>query len=439
MLIHQNPLSVLGIVMGIDGVTMARVINKLTAKGTEKETTPGRHTDGGGLYLDVSPSKAKSWVFLYRSPAHRIVRNGKTVGKQREMGLGAYGTDTDKVSLATARELAEAARKLIKDSKDPLDERNREAVPVARVPTFGEMADQVIKAMATSWRNEKHRAQWEMTLKEYAAPLRGKPVNEIGVDDVLACLKPHWEQRPETAGRLRGRIERVLNAAKAQGHRTGENPAAWRGHLENLLPGRQRLARGHHAAMPWASVPAFLDALRKREGAAALALEFTVLTAVRSGEARGTRWDEIDAAAKVWTIPAKRMKAGKEHHVPLTDRALAILEAIKPLRTDSGLVFPGFKAGAPLSDMTMKAVLNRMKVTTTVHGFRSSFRDWCGDTTSFPREIAEAALAHTVGSKVEVTYRRGDALEKRRQLMQAWTDYCTGVSAGNVITMRKAR
>ena len=363
---------------------MVRALNKLTARAALTVAEPGRHSDGGGLYLDITKTGSKSWVFFYRSPVHRTTKDGKTVGRWREMGLGAYGAETDKVSLAAARDLAEAARKLIKDGLDPLDERNRVVTPVARVPTFGEMADQLIKAMSPSWRNEKHREQWVMTLKEYAAPLRKKPVNEIDVADVLACLNPHWEQRPETAGRLRGRIERVLNAAKAQGHRTGENPAAWRGHLENLLPKRGKLTRGHYDALPWADVPDFLDKLRKRAGLAAITLEFTILTAARSGEARGAHWDEFDLAAKVWTIPAKRMK-----------------------------------------------------VNTTVHGFRSSFRDWCGDTTSFPREIAEAALAHTIGNKVEVTYRRGDALERRRELMAAWEQYCTAPVGGNVVELRR--
>lgn len=416
---------------------MVRALNKLTARAALTLAEPGRHSDGGGLYLDITKTGSKSWVFYYRSPVHRTTKDGKTVGRWREMGLGAYGTETDKVSLAAARDLAEAARKLIKNGLDPLDERNRVVAPVARVPTFGEIADQLIKSMSPSWRNEKHRDQWVMTLKEYAAPLREKPVNEIDVTDVLACLNPHWEQRPETAGRLRGRIERVLNAAKAQGHRTGENPAAWRGHLENLLPKRGKLTRGHHDAMPWADVPDFLDKLRKRAGLAAITLEFTILTAARSGEARGAHWDEFDIAAKVWTIPAKRMKAAKEHRVPLTNRMLAILDTVKPLRRDDGLVFPGAKRGAPQTDMTMSAVLKRMKVDTTVHGFRSSFRDWCGDTTSFPREIAEAALAHTIGNKVEVTYRRGDALERRRDLMAAWEQYCTAPVGGNVVELRR--
>ena len=423
---------------------MARSLNNLTARGVEKETAPGRHADGGGLYLDVNPDGRKTWVFLYRSPVHRTERKDatgkvKAIGKQREMGLGALGTGKDRVSLAVARDLAEAARKLLREDRDPLDERERAAVPVARVPTFGELADQFIASMEAGWRNEKHAAQWRMTLKEYAAPLRSKLVNEIGVEDVLACLRPHWEQRPETADRLRGRIERVLNAAKAQGHRTGENPAAWRGHLENLLPKRQKLTRGHHDAMPWQDVPAFVARLQQREGVAALVLEFLILTAVRSGEARGARWAEFDIEAKVWTIPAPRMKAGAVHRVPLTPRALVILETVKPLRRDDDLVFPGQKDGAALSDMTLAAVLNRMKIeNATPHGFRSSFRDWAGSATSFPREIAEEALAHVVGNKTERAYRRSDALERRRELMAAWEQYC-GKPIGTNVTALPAR
>ena len=428
---------------------MARASNLLTARAAASLTEVGRRADGGGLFLDVRPAKegasaAKSWVFIYRSPVHRTERKAKDgtvqfVGRSREMGLGRFGTTGDMVSLAGARNLAEAARTLIRDGKDPLDEREKAAAPAAKVPTFGELADQFVSAMEGQWRNEKHRAQWRMTLDQYAKPLRNKPVNEIDVADVLVCLKPHWERRPETADRLRGRIERVLNAAKAKGHRTGENPAAWRGHLENLLPKRQKLSRGHHNAMPWQDVPAFIGALRQRTGVAALALEFLILAAARSGEARGARWDEIDTTARIWTIPARRMKAGVEHRVPLTGRMLAIIETVRPLRRDDNLVFPGLKRGAPLSDMTLAAVLKRMKVTgATPHGFRSAFRDWAGSATSFPHEIAEEALAHAVGSQVERAYRRQDALERRRELMAAWERFLEGDAAGNVVRMRAA-
>lgn len=279
---------------------MARSLNKLTVRKAEALAAPGRHADGGGLYLDITSAGSKSWLFLYRSPVHRTVRNGKPVGRSREMGLGSFGTDQgDRISLAAARTLAEDARRLIKAGLDPLDVRNR-ALPVAvRVPTFGEMADQYVAAMEGQWRNDKHRAQWRMTLEEYAKPLRALPVNEITVEHVLAVLKPIWQTVPETAGRLRGSIERVLNAAKSAGHRTGENPAAWRGHLENLLGKRPKLSRGHHSAMPWSDVPAFMAKLREREGVAALAVEFLILTAARSGEVRGAVASEFDLAAMV--------------------------------------------------------------------------------------------------------------------------------------------
>ncbi len=278
--------------------------------------------------------------------------------------------------------------------------------------------------MAPSWKSDKHADQWRMTLKVYAGPLRPKPVDQIAVANVLECLKQHWEQRPETTDRLRGRIEGLLNAAKANGHRTGENPAARRGHLENLLPKRQKLTRGHHAAMPCAEVPSFLVELRGRQGVAALCLEFLVLTAARSGEARGARWSEIDAEAKVWTIPGydpttgRRMKAGQTHRVPLPSRMIAILETVRPLRRPDDLVFPGKKYGAPLSDMTLTAVMKRMNRNQfTANGFRSAFRDWAGSATSFPRELVEEALSHLIGNKVERAYRRSDALERRRELM----------------------
>jgi integrase len=276
-----------------------------------------------------------------------------------------------------------------------------------------------------------------MTLRNYAAPLRDKPIDAVDTESVLSILQPLWQSVPETASRLRSRIEAVLDAAKAQGHRHGENPARWRGHLDKLLPKRQKLSRGHHAALPYSQVPAFVASLCEREAVAALALEFTILTAARSGEVLGTHWPELDLEAKVWTIPAMRMKAGKEHRVPLSARAGTIIQRLAEVRT-SDFVFPGQRSGKPLSGMAMEMVLRRMKADVTVHGFRSSFRDWCGEETHFPREIAEAALAHSVGNEVEVAYRRGDALEKRRGLMEAWADFIEGTPAGNVIPIRKA-
>jgi integrase len=282
------------------------------------------------------------------------------------------------------------------------------------------MADSLIASKAAEWRNEKHKAQWKMTLERYCAPIRSKPVDEIRTEHVLEILTPLWQRAPETASRLRGRIEAVLDAAKAKGYRTGENPALWRGHLAHLLPKRQRLTRGHHAAMAYADVPQFITKLRKRDALAALALEFTILTACRSGEVLGARWDEIDMESKVWEIPANRMKAGKLHRVPLVGRAYEILQALLNTKTNE-FVFSGHVPGKPLNNLAMHMMLRRMRIEeVTIHGFRSAFRDWCGDETSFQRDVAEAALAHVVGG-VEGAYRRSDALDKRRQLMEAWT------------------
>ena len=398
---------------------MALALNKLTARGVASITKPGRHGDGGGLYLVVDKSGAKRWVFLFRRD-----------GTLREMGLGGLKS----VTLARARELAGEARANLQAGVDPIAAKNN--APVV-VPTFGEEADDFIEAMKPQFRNEKHIAQWEMTLRDYAAPLRAKRVDQITTADVLEVLKPIWLSKPETASRLRGRIERVLDAAKARGHRSGENPALWRGHLDKLLPKRRKLSRGHHAAMPYEDVPAFVAELRQREAMAARALEFTILTAARSGETFGATWKEIDLEAALWVVPAKRMKAGREHRVPLTPRAVEMLTELAELGAEpDAYVFPGQKEGRPLSIMSMDMILRRMKVDFTVHGFRSSFRDWAGEETSFPREVAEAALAHVVGDETERAYRRGDALEKRRRLMSAWASYCKPKKPDKVVAIR---
>src|ERR1700723_1890616 len=373
-------------------------MGKLTARKVET-AKPGKYGDGGGLQLAGAPTGAKKWVlrFLWQ-------------GNAREMGLGSY----PEVGLAEAREKAIAGRRLARSGVDPIAERKQDR----RVPTFGKLADEVVTEQSKGFRNNKHRAQWKMTLETYTAPLRVKAVDAITTEDVLGVLKPIWTTKTETASRLRGRIERVLNAAKAKGHRSGENPAAWRGHLENLLPKRQRLTRGHHAAMPYADVPAFVARLRERDAVSALALEFAILTAARSGEVLGARWREIDFGARIWTIPPQRMKAAREHRVPLSESAFAILEKLGEARV-SEFIFPGQGAGRPLSEMVLRRMLRRDADVVTVHGFRSSFRDWAGNETHFPRELAEAALAHVVGDKAEQAYRRSDALEKRRALMEA--------------------
>jgi integrase len=287
--------------------------------------------------------------------------------------------------------------------------------------------------MRPSWRNDKHAAQWQMTLRHYAASLRRLPVDRVATDDVLSVLKLIWNEKPETASRLRGRIERVLDAAKAQGLRRGENPARWRGHLDQLLPKRQQLSRGHHAAMSYGDLPAFSCDLQSREGTAPLALEFAILTAARSGEVLGARWNEIDLDRALWTVPAPRMKAGREHRVPLSRRALQIVRALHEKR-DSGFVFPGQNEGKPLSVMALEMVLRRMKVgSVTVHGFRSAFRDWAAECTNFTNEVCEAALAHVIKNKAEAAYRRGDLFDKRRKLMDAWGAYCTTPTASKIV------
>jgi integrase len=308
------------------------------------------------------------------------------------------------------------------------------------IPTFADMADQVIASLEKGFRNPKHRQQWRNTLATYCKSFARTRVDQIGTDDVLAALKPIWQAKPETASRVRGRIEKVLDGAKAKGFRTGENPAAWRGHLAMLLPpARPQGTRGHHEAMPYAEVPAFMRELETRAAMAAHALRFTILTAARTGEALGAHWSEIDMAAKVWTVPASRMKAKRNHRVPLTDAALAVLEKVKTGKLASGFVFPGMKEGKPLSNMAMEMLMRRDKLDCTVHGFRSSFRDWAGEETPFPREVAEAALAHVIGDKAEQAYRRGDALEKRRALMAAWADYLTAKEPSNVIPIKGGR
>ncbi|MCS3498681.1 integrase [Bradyrhizobium japonicum] len=390
--------------------------SKLTARKVET-AKPGKYSDGGNLYLIVSETGARKWVlrFTWR-------------GRAKEMGLGSAAS----VPLADAREKAGTARRKIAQGLNPIEERKRDG----GIPNFGEMADNVREALSAGFRNEKHKAQWKSTLESYAASLRSKPVDTITTDDVLAVLKPIWTTKAETASRVRGRIEKVLDAAKAKGHRDGGNPARWRGHLDHLLPRPSKLARGHHPAMPYDEVAAFVADLRGREALAARALELCILTAARSGEILGMRWGEIDFEKKVWTVPAHRMKAGREHRVPLSQRATDILARLGEGRSGE-FVFPGHRPGKPLSNMAMEMMLRRMKIeNATVHGFRSSFRDWAGNETSRPRELIETALAHVIGDKAEQAYRRSDALEKRRQLMEAWATYCTEGSVPKVVPLR---
>ena len=395
-------------------------MGRLTARKVET-AKPGVYVDGQGLRLVVGATGTRKWVF-------RFMRRGRS----QEMGLG--GSD---ISLAMARERAADARRTLAAGRNPID-----AARLAQVgqPTFGQVADEFVAAQHSEWRNGKHRAQWKMTLQRYCGPLRALPVDEIDTAAVLEILKPLWTRVPETASRLRGRIETVLDAARARGliGPNEANPARWRGHLDKLLPKRQKLTRGHHAAMPFANVPQFIASLQKRDAVTALALEFVILTAARSGEALGARWAEIDFQNAIWTVPAARMKAGRTHRVPLSRRALVIIKKLHAARTGE-FIFPGQRPDKPLSGMAMEMILRRMKADgATVHGFRSSFRDWCGEVSTFPREVAEAALAHVAGDATERAYRRGDALEKRRELMEAWGAYCEPKS-GNVVSIARRR
>lgn len=400
-----------------------KLVNALTPLAV-KNAKPGRHADGGGLQLLVKESGARSWVFRFMLK-----------GRSRDVGLGpAAGAGA--IPLAKARDLADALRVKVKSGVDPLAEREQQAaealaaVQAAKVAgvTFRAAAATYIAANKESWRNLKHRQQWENTLETYAYPVIGDlPVASIDTPHVLEILEPIWRTKAETASRLRGRIETVLDSAKARGYRQGENPARWRGHLAQVLPSRTKLSRGHHKAMPYADVPAFVVDLAKREAVAALALEFTILTAARTGEVVGAQWGEVDLAKGIWTVPAERMKAGKEHRVPLSPRAVEILEQVKLLGGKH--LFTGTN-GNKLSGMAMSMLLRRMKLGVTVHGFRSAFRDWAAECTGYSHEVAEMALAHTIGNAVERAYRRGDLFEKRRKLMEAWADFCAGRGAG---------
>jgi integrase len=410
---RHRPLQSVSDARADDRAGMARRINRLNARAVATLTKHGRHADGGGLYLSISPNGGRRWVFLFRWH-----------GKPTEIGLGSARD----VTLARAPELASQARVKLAEGINPKGARRP-----AQGVTFGECAGRLVEAMRPSWRNRKHAAQWDMTLQVYAAPLRPLRVDRITTEDVLSVLKPVWKEKPETATRLRGRIERVLAAAKAQGLRAGDNPARWRGHLDQLLAKRPPLTRGHHAAMPYAEAPQFISNLRTRQGTAPLALEFAILTAARSGEVLGARWDEFDLDRAVWTIPAVRMKAGREHRVPLSKGTLKIIHTMDAVR-NCDFVFYGQKPGKPMSTMALEMVLRRMETAgVTVHGFRSTFRDWAAECTNFANEVCEAALAHAVRNKAEAAYRRGDLLDKRRELMNAWGDYCTAPAARKVV------
>jgi integrase len=384
---------------------MARRIHRLSARSVATQTKIGRHADGNGLYLSISANGGRRWVYLYRRD-----------GRLREKGLGSAGT----VSLKDARLAAEAVRKQLREGIDPIDSK----VKPVTAKTFSECAEAFIASNEKAWKNAKHRDQWKNTLKAYAEPHIGKlPIDRISVDDVLKVVEPIWTTKTETASRVRGRIEAVLDWAAAREYRDSDNPARWRGHLDKVLPPTRKVAKvRHHPALPYKDIPAFMADLRQRDSISARALEFTILTAARTGEVVGAKWDEIDDDNKVWTVPADRMKAGVEHQVPLSDRALAIL---KDIPRDGDFIFVGMKPTEGLSNMSMLAMLKRMDRTDlTTHGFRSTFRDWAAETTEFPNELVEMALAHTIRNKAEAAYRRGNLLERRRVLMDGWSDFC---------------
>ncbi|NOV21651.1 site-specific integrase [Ensifer adhaerens] len=382
---------------------MAR--NKLSETKIKTLDKPGMHSDGDGLYIRVQKSGSKNWVFVWRRG-----------GDRNELGLGGYGQGTAPVSLALAREKADAIRQQLARGEDPRTDRQS-----IKPKTFADCMKDLIKTKEPEWRNRKHANQWKMTLREYAKDLHDKPIADIVVGDVKECLLKHWHERPETAERLRSRIEAVIDYGIAHGWRTAGNPAQWKGLLDKIMPAKKKLGRGHHAALAYGKAPEMAASLRRATGRAARAVEFLTLTAARTREGREAVFTEVDVEAKTWTCPAERMKAGKEHVVPLSKRALAIVKEMREQATGP-YIFGGEK---PVSDTAMTKALRRASpdITATLHGLRSMFRDWAGDCTEHPREVAEQALAHSVGNEVEQAYRRGTALAKRRALMLGWELY----------------
>jgi integrase len=399
---------------------MARALNKLSAKAVASLVKqPGRHSDGGGLYLEVDGNGAR-WLFMFK-------RNG---ANRREMGLGG-ATGGNAVSLADARGAAAKARDLLARGVDPIAERKRQDNR-GKIVTFGEAALAHIERKRAGWKNAKHGQQWGNTLQQHGAKLWTMPVAEVDTEAVLACLQPIWLTIPETASRVRQRIEAVLDAAKVLGLREGENPARLKGHLDHLLAKAKKGSVGHHAALPWQEIPDFVADLKARKGMAPRALEFLIYTAARTGEVLGATWAEIDLKERVWLVPAERMKAGVAHRVPLTDAAIALLKAVKLEGAGAAdAVFPGQDLKKPMSNMAMLQLLKRMKANdrTTAHGFRSSFRQWVQDHRPSDRDAAEAALAHQLGDDVERAYARSDLFARRVALMAAWSNFVDGEAA----------
>ena len=409
---------------------MAKLIRRLTALAVEKLKRHGYHADGGGLYLQVSRSGSKSWVFRYMLN-HR----------SRDMGLGSLHD----VSLEQARTKAKRCRALLDLKEDPILHRQAadqdRALKAASAKTFDECAAAFIETHRAAWKNAKHAAQWENTLATYASPIFGKlPLQAVDDVLVLKVLEPIWRTKTETASRVRGRIELVLDWAKARKYRTGENPARWRGHLDKLLPKRSKIAPPkNHPAIPYEQAPEFLSALRTRQGIAPKALEFVILTAARVSEAVNATWDEVDTRARTWTVPASRMKAAKSHRVPLSDAALRVITEMRAQK-QTDFIFPGWRIKRAITGAACLKLLRDMgRRDLTVHGFRSTFRDWCAEQTAYPRDVCEMALAHTINNRTEAAYRRGDLFEKRARLMCDWATYLAAPKIASVTPIRRKK
>lgn len=405
---------------------MATKINRLSAPAV-KNAKPGRHGDGGNLYLLVKPDGRKTWMFRYRD---------KLTGKSRDKGLGAAWD----ISLPEARERAAEQRRMLRDGNDPIDTaadaKKKARADVARQMTFGRCSELYIEAHKAGWRNLKHAGQWDATLRTYCASIWATDVATVDTAAVMRCLDPIWTTKTETASRVRGRIESVLAWATVRKYRTGDNPAAWRNHLDQLLPKRSKVQKvEHRTALPYVDLADFVSQLRLRSGLAAKVLELQILTATRPGEVAGALWEEFDLDGKLWTIPDERMKAGKEHRVPLSSAAVKLLRSLPMV---SPFVFPGVK-GRSLTTAAAMALLKGMQVDVTAHGFRSTFRDWAGETTKHPREVIEAAMAHRLKDAAEAAYQRGDLLQRRAKLMADWASFCGTVAKGDNVTSIKRK
>jgi integrase len=405
---------------------MGRTLNKLLNAKIAKLRAKGRFADGGGLYLQIAKNGSRSWIFRY-----------KQNGRERHMGLGPFAT----VALAEARDRAHELRRKRLNGTDPLEERRlvraEAQLAAAREMTFVECAESFISSHRAAWQNSKHRSQWENTLKTYVYPHFGTAsVQNVDVTLILKALEPIWHLKPETASRVRGRIESVLDWASARGFRQGDNPARWRGHLDKLLPATTKVRKvRHHPSLPYDQLPQFLSSLRSQNSVAAKALEFLIHTAARTSEVIGARWEEVDVQKGIWTLPPERMKAKREHCVPLTSSAISVLQGIQ--QEAQGYVFSNDGGTTPLSNMALLACLRRMgRKDITAHGFRSTFRTWVAECTSYPSDVAEAALAHMIGDKLEAAYQRGDLFEKRWALMRLWSTYCEQTTPPAVVSLR---